>query len=273
MRADVDLDQHVERARRPRVAAAPMRRSRGGVVDQHADRGVACASAASRASFAAPTISLVTSTSAMPAATNDLGLADLLAADADGAARDLRRGDVRALVRLARAAAARAATPRTALRHQIEIALERVEVDDERRRVDRRRRDRRSCGRRLHRGNRNPRRGYVTDGRAEPSCGCAAATWLGASWRRPRRAGRRRRRDREELRAVEVARQRVAAACRRSSRTRRRHSRPRSGTRSRSAPAACLRTCSDSRCLSAFSYMKSAVGFSLPATSRPPTSA
>ena len=38
-------------------------------------------------------------------------------------------------------------------------------------------------------------------------------------------------------------------------------------------PGGCLRTCSDNRCLSTFSYMKSAVGFSLPATSRPPTSA
>ena len=64
-----------------------------------------------------------------------LRLADLLAADADGAALELRERDLRALVRL-RVRAQRDAGAAHRVRHQVEVALERVEVDDERRGVD-----------------------------------------------------------------------------------------------------------------------------------------
>ncbi len=71
----------------------------------------------------------------MPGGDERLGFVDLLAADADRAARDLRLRDVRALVRL-RVRPQRDAGAAHGVRHQVEVALEGVEVDDERGRVD-----------------------------------------------------------------------------------------------------------------------------------------
>ena len=72
----------------------------------------------------------------MPPLASASASADLLHALADGAERDLPQRDLRAFVGLGvRPAAARRRRART-LAIFCEIALERVEVDDQRRRVD-----------------------------------------------------------------------------------------------------------------------------------------
>jgi hypothetical protein len=63
-------------------------------------------------------------------------LVGLLAADPDRATRDLRLRDRGALVRL-RVRAQAQARGRDRRRHRVEVGLERVEVDDERGRLDR----------------------------------------------------------------------------------------------------------------------------------------
>ena len=63
------------------------------------------------------------------------GLVDLLAADADRTARDLRLGDVGTLVRLG-VRAQREARAAHDVGHEVEVALEGVEVEHEGGRVD-----------------------------------------------------------------------------------------------------------------------------------------
>ena len=136
-----------------------------------------------------------------------LGLADLLAADADRAALDLRVRDVRALVRL-RVRAQRDAAAAHGVGHQVEVALERVEVDDERRRVDVLDGVAGTGGKVLHRADRNPRAFRAPSANERAACR--------SIYFATRRFGRGELtvddvRDLEELRAVDIAGDRVAA--------------------------------------------------------------
>ena len=66
-----------------------------------------------------------------------LGFADFLTTDADGAARDLAFGDLGTLVALGvRPQTETLATAIDRFRHHAQVALEKVEVDDQRRCVD-----------------------------------------------------------------------------------------------------------------------------------------
>ena len=93
------------------------------------------ASAASRRSFCVADDFVADQHVAHAAADQRFGLADLLAALAHGAGRDLHQRDRRALVRLRMRTQAHAGGPRE-LGHPLHVALQRVEIDDQRRRVD-----------------------------------------------------------------------------------------------------------------------------------------
>ena len=142
VRADVDLDQY-----RDRHAGG----DRGGadladdvrIVGEHGDRGLLRHGGEARELRRADDL-VGDEHVAYAGGDEGFGFADLLAADADGAALDLRERDVRAFVRLA-VRAQRDGGAADRIRHQVEIALERVEIDDERRRVDVARRSRRGA--------------------------------------------------------------------------------------------------------------------------------
>ena len=133
MRADVDLDVDVQRAARHRGR----RRQIGDharVVDEHADGRALRERGEARDLRGLD--DFVGDEHVRDARRDERRrLVDLLAADAHRAARDLRLGDVGALVRLG-VRTQREARSAHGVRHQVEVVLERVEVDDERRRLD-----------------------------------------------------------------------------------------------------------------------------------------
>ena len=92
--------------------------------------------AARRRALAVPTTSLLMWMSVMPACEKGQRLARLLAADATGAARDLRQGDRRALVRLGMRPQCDAGGSGSAL-HPRQVAIEGIEVQQQRGRVHR----------------------------------------------------------------------------------------------------------------------------------------
>ena len=115
-------------------AAAPRWPIARGIVDEHADRRLLRERREARELGGAD--DLVGDEHVADARGDErLRLADFLAADAGGPALDLQLGDRGALVRL-RVRAQRDARAVRRVRHQVEVALEGVEVDDERGRVD-----------------------------------------------------------------------------------------------------------------------------------------
>ncbi len=152
MRADVDLDEDVDRH-----TGGPRRRADvpdgSGIVGEHADLRPRRHRCEARELPLAD--DLVGDEHVANAGGDEgLGLADFLAADADRAALDLGMRDVRALVRL-RVRAQRNAGAAHGVRHQVEVALERVQVDDERRGVDVVDRVAGTGGKALHQAHRN----------------------------------------------------------------------------------------------------------------------
>ena len=127
-----------------------------------------------------------------------LRFADFLAADTDGAALDLQVRDVGALVRL-RVWTERDARAARRVGHQVEVALEGVEVDDERGRVDVVDGVADAGGNPLH--ERESYRAMAMRGVTATSRGGLERSQLPVDDLR----------DLEELRAVELARDRVAA--------------------------------------------------------------
>jgi hypothetical protein len=115
-------------------AAAPISRTTSASSASTATLAI-FAIAASRASFACADDLVGDEHVAHAGRDEGLGLGHLLAADTDGAALELGESDVRALVRLA-VGAQRHRGAAHCVRHQVEIALEHVEIDDERRCVD-----------------------------------------------------------------------------------------------------------------------------------------
>ena len=133
IRADIDLDQYGD------ADACGTRRGTdtgdgGNVVGQHGHRGLLRHCREARELRRSDDL---VGDEHVPDAGGDerLRLADLLATDADGAALELRERDLRALVRLA-VRAQRDTRAAHRVGHQVEVALERVEVDDQRRSVD-----------------------------------------------------------------------------------------------------------------------------------------
>ena len=131
--ADLDLDQHVERRARCFRRCTEMANV-GRVIDQHANCRL-FAIAASRASVSAPTISLVTSTSRMPASTN-ASASPTFWQQMPIAPRSICWCAISGtLVRL-RVRTERDAGPARRMGHQVEVSLEGIEVDHERGGVD-----------------------------------------------------------------------------------------------------------------------------------------
>jgi len=156
IRADIDLDQYGDAdpcgARR-----SPDAGDGGNVVGQHGHGGLLRHRGEPRELRSAD--DLVCDEHVAHAGGDErFRLADLLAADADGAALELRERDLRALVRLA-VRTQRDSSPVHCVGHQVEVALERVEVDDEGGRVYGVDRIAGPGGRRLHDADRNPRTG------------------------------------------------------------------------------------------------------------------
>ncbi len=134
--------------------------------------------AARRASFAPPTISLVTSTSRTPAATNASASPTFWQQMPTAPRSSCAQRDFRALVRLA-VRAQRDTRAAHRVGHQVEVALERVEVDDQGGRVYGVDRIAGPGGRRLHDADRNPRTGLgASAGKPAPT------SQMDASWHR-----------------------------------------------------------------------------------------
>ena len=152
LHADVDLDQPAE------LDAEVLRDARGGVDLLGASRSTArsshpAASAASRRNLRSPTTWLLTRMSFTPPRTSASASPTFCTHWPDGAVRDLPQRDRGRFVRLGVRAHAHAGRARE-LGHLRDVAVERVEVDDERRRVDvcdRSRRSRRAAGSSVYR--------------------------------------------------------------------------------------------------------------------------
>ena len=198
MRTHVDLDQHVERHAGRARRAADARHGRR-VVGKHAyGRALRQCGEARELGVGDD---LVGDQHVADAGVDERrGLVDLLAADADGAVLELQPRDVRALVRLG-VRPQREATAAHRAGHQVEVALEGVEVEHQRRRVDGRDGIADAGGRTLGHG----WTGRRAAGRRQPAFCTAAGPGVERAGVAPPRRGASRRRLRQFLPVASAA--------------------------------------------------------------------